>query len=50
MNAKRDIDSILSVRESPFVRPSLCPPHAGIVSKRLNLSWKLFHRLIALLL
>jgi len=41
---------IYSERDSgtaiPSVRPSLCLSHSGIVSKRLNVSSKFFHRLI----
>ena len=46
----RDIDiAILSVCLSVrlFVRPSVCPWHAGIVWKRLNISSQFFHHTVA---
>ena len=30
-------------RGKMFVCPSVCPSHAGILSKRLYISWKFFH-------
>jgi len=32
-----------------FVRPSVRPSHAGILSKRLNISWNVLHHRVAIL-